>query len=235
MKAGKSYRKKVKEEHVALVQEVGAEYMGHYSVTCGFAEGISKGLFQYAEENNIDLKDLVAIGCDGTVVNTGEKGGAIRMIELKLNKPVHHFICQPHANELPLRHLVEKLDGKTSGPHGFTGPIGKLLNNYENLPIVAFEKKLMQKDKLCIVKILVLTKNTYLKFTKQLSQEFVHQIWLLATQERWPTPVGLRLLTACFVCTSQLIIFPRSASALCSTQCKFMYQCGFQLSKAHLL
>ena len=56
------------------------------------------------------------------------------MIELKLNKPVHHFICQLHANELPLRHLVEKLDGKTSGP------IGKLLNNCENLPIVAFEK-----------------------------------------------------------------------------------------------
>lgn len=139
MKGGKYYRKKIMEEHIALVHEPGAEYMGHYSVTCGSAEGISKGFFQYAEENDIDLKDLVAIGCDGTVVNTGEKGGAIRMIEVKLNKPVHHFICQLHANELPLRHLVEKLDGKTSGPHGFTGPIGKLLNDCENLPIVAFE------------------------------------------------------------------------------------------------
>ena len=140
MKGGKYYRKKVMEEHISLVEEPGAEYVGHYSVTCGSAEGISKGFFLYAKEKNIDLKDLVAIGCDGTVVNTGEKGGAIRMIEQKLNKPVHHFICQLHANELPLRHLVEKIDGKTSGPHGFTGPIGKELTTCENLPIVAFEK-----------------------------------------------------------------------------------------------
>ena len=106
-------------EHIALVHEPGAEYMGHYRVTCGSAEGISKGFFQYAEENDIDLKDLVAIGCDGTAVNTGEKGGAIRMIEVKLNKPVHHFICQLHANELPLRHLVEKLGWKNIWPTWF--------------------------------------------------------------------------------------------------------------------
>jgi hypothetical protein len=63
-----------------------------------------------------------------------------KKVELKLNKPLQRLVCQLHANELPLRHLVEKLDGKTSGPRGFTGPIGKLLPNCESLPLVEFEQ-----------------------------------------------------------------------------------------------
>ena len=59
------------------------------------------------------IENLVAIGCDGTSVNTGFNGGVIRLIEEKLNKPLHWFIFQLHANELPLRHVVQKLDGKT--------------------------------------------------------------------------------------------------------------------------
>jgi hypothetical protein len=43
-----------------------------------------------------------------------------------------------HANELPLRHLVAGIDGKTSGSRGFTGPIGKQLSTCENLPVVKF-------------------------------------------------------------------------------------------------
>ena len=73
-----------------------------------------------------------------TAINTGEKGETISLIKMKLNRLVHHFICQLHANELPLRHLVENLDGKTFGPHGFTGP--KQLQNCENNPIVIFER-----------------------------------------------------------------------------------------------
>ena len=32
-----------------------------------------------------------------------------------------------HTNELPLRHLMEKMYGITSSKEGFTGPIGKML------------------------------------------------------------------------------------------------------------
>ena len=85
------------------------------------------------------MEDIEAIGCDGTAVNTGLNGGAIRLIELKLNKPVHWFICQLHANELPLRHLIQTLDGKTSGPKGYTGNIGKKLERCETLNIVEFQ------------------------------------------------------------------------------------------------
>ena len=40
-----------------------------------------------------------------------------------------------HTNELPLRHLIEKLDGKTSSKDGFTGPIGKLLSKVIELEV----------------------------------------------------------------------------------------------------
>lgn len=82
---------------------------------------------------------IIALGCDGTPVNTGPKGGVIRLLELKLNKPLHWFVCQLHANELPLWHLIEKLDGKTRGPRGFVGEIGKRLEGCEKLRVVRFE------------------------------------------------------------------------------------------------
>jgi hypothetical protein len=45
-----------------------------------------------------------------------------------------------HGNELPLRHLLQHLDGTTSGPRAFSGPIGKALATCETLPVVCFEK-----------------------------------------------------------------------------------------------
>ena len=49
--------------------------------------------------------------------------------------PRLHLCCQLHANELPLRHLMQKLDGKTNGPAGFTGKIGKTLKDCEKRPV----------------------------------------------------------------------------------------------------
>ena len=78
----------------------------------------------------MSLPDLLAIGCDGTAVNTGNKNGIIRIFELKLKRPLQWFIFQLHANELPSsRHLVEHLDGPTTGLRIFSGPIGKLLRD----------------------------------------------------------------------------------------------------------
>jgi len=44
---------------------------------------------------------MCVIGCDGTVVNTGIKGGVFRRIEIAQNKPMQWIMCQLHANELP--------------------------------------------------------------------------------------------------------------------------------------
>lgn len=42
-------------------------------------------------------------------------------------------------NELPLKHLITQIDGKTSGPKGFLGKIGQQLSSCENLSVVNFE------------------------------------------------------------------------------------------------
>ena len=65
--------------------------------------------------------------------------GVIRLLEETLQRPFHWFACMFHANELPLRHLLAKLDDKTVGPRSFARPIGKLLASCENLAIVKLE------------------------------------------------------------------------------------------------
>jgi len=89
----------------------------------------------YYNKNNLDLDKLLGIGCDGTATNTGVNGGVIRRLELALNKPLQWVLCLLHANELPLRHLMTYLDGKTTSPQGFSGPIGSALSDCEHLPI----------------------------------------------------------------------------------------------------
>lgn len=42
-------------------------------------------------------------------------------------------------NELPLRHLLKKLDGDTTGPSTFSGPIGRKLEGCENRKVVAYQ------------------------------------------------------------------------------------------------
>ena len=86
----------------------------------------------------MELGKISVVGCDGTVVNTGSKGGVIRLMEEELKKPLQWFVCQLHSNELPLRHLLLHLDGKTTGPKCFSGPIGSELQKCETMPIVEF-------------------------------------------------------------------------------------------------
>ena len=123
---------------------------------------------EFLHYNNFDLNDVVAIGCDGTAVNTGCKSGVIRLLEEKLEKPLHWFVCLLHSNELPLRHI----DGKTSGPATFTGPIGSkprdsfihsfiyflfaiknylLCNTYKSKKLQTSKQQLNDKRKIVIV------------------------------------------------------------------------------------
>src|SRR6218665_1177843 len=45
------------------------------------------------------------------------------------------LVCLVHANDLPLRHLFEALDGATTGPRGFPGSIGKRLVTCSEQPV----------------------------------------------------------------------------------------------------
>ncbi|KAL4712991.1 hypothetical protein ACJJTC_012061 [Scirpophaga incertulas] len=137
-KEGKFYRKRVTEDHYVILSEPGSEYFGHVTCDSGTAKGIESTILTYLKSKSVELGEISVVGCDGTVVNTGSKGGVIRLMEEELKKPLQWFICQLHSNELPLRHLLLRLDGKTTGPKCFSGPIGSELQKCEIMPIVEF-------------------------------------------------------------------------------------------------
>lgn len=123
------------EDHISLVKEPESEYFGHISTKTGNAKTICTNIISFLTLKNIDLNNILAIGCDGTAVNTGTKGG---ILEEKFNQPLQWLICQLHANELTLRHLFNYVDGASTGPKTFIGPIGKSILNCEQLPIIDY-------------------------------------------------------------------------------------------------
>ena len=135
---GKFHRKLITEEHISIISEPGSTYFGHMTPTAGSSKVIAAELIAYLSKRNVDTSGIKAVGCDGTAANTGNRGGIIRLLEVALHRLLQWFVCQLHANELPLRHLFEYLDGPTNGPKGFSGPIGKSLVNCEKLPVVDY-------------------------------------------------------------------------------------------------
>ena len=101
--------------------------MDHVAPQTRRSADITKELISVVREKNSD-KTLTAIVYDCTNVNIGYKHGVIQSLEEQLLKPLQLLICLLHCNELPLRALITKLDGDTSGPRGFKGVIGQQLS-----------------------------------------------------------------------------------------------------------
>lgn len=59
----------------------------------------------------------------------------MRSLEILIGRKLVWLVCILHTNELPLRHLINKLDGPTLSNNLFSGPIGKLLPSTTELPI----------------------------------------------------------------------------------------------------
>ena len=133
----KQCHKTEKQEHYTILEEPGSKYLGHVSPRSGSAADITDEILKFIEDKNVDL---VAAGCDGTVVNTGYKSGIIARLEQHIGRNVNWLVCLLHGNELPLRHLIIELDGKPKGPTSFPGPIGQSLNSCQTLPVVAFKQ-----------------------------------------------------------------------------------------------
>ena len=77
----------------------------------------------------VSTADTEILGADGTTVNTGHLNGSMRNMELRLGRPLQRAVCTLHQAELPLRKMFEHLDGPTTGPRSYSGPIGKLLKS----------------------------------------------------------------------------------------------------------
>ncbi|GBM03055.1 hypothetical protein AVEN_14565-1 [Araneus ventricosus] len=135
VKGEKYCRNIIKEEHITIVQEPKSKYIGHVTVSNGEAITTVKVIIEFLKQNEQGLSNLTVIGC----VNTGVNQEVIRRLEMKCGRPLQWAVCLLHANELPLRHLLQTLDGMTSGPRAFSGPIGVAIKTCEELSIVPFE------------------------------------------------------------------------------------------------
>ena len=113
--------------------------MAIFAASTGSSQSLFNEIIDCCNSNELSLDDVAAIGCDGTAVNTGRKGGVIKSLEDHLNKPLRWLVCLLHTNEIPLRHLMKELDGGNSGPEDFGGSIGKQLGRCELLDVVDFE------------------------------------------------------------------------------------------------
>ena len=137
---GKFHRRTVVEEHVSIISEPGSSYFCHIAPSGGSSNAITQAILSSLDKYDVKKVEIKVIGCDGTAVNTGTRSGVIRLMEENLQAPVHWFVCQLHANELPLRHLFAHLDGPTTGPCGFSGPIGKSLHSCDELHVCDFAR-----------------------------------------------------------------------------------------------
>ena len=73
---------------------------------------------------SIDTNDVSVLG-DGTSSNVGWNDSSMAHMEKKPCRSCQRVVCLLHHVELPFRKLFECLDGTTSRPKSFTGPIGK--------------------------------------------------------------------------------------------------------------
>ena len=133
-----STRRKIKEEHYVLVSFPSRSYVEHVVPESGRSDDISREILSVVRGSQSEAT-LQALVCDGTAVNTGVSNGVIRKIELYLQKPLQWLICLMHANELPLRKIIEVVDGKTTGPKTSTGQLAGVLEfDPQQKPIIEF-------------------------------------------------------------------------------------------------
>ena len=135
---GKWHPKTIMEEHYVVICQNGT-YLFHTSPESGHGIQIASSI--YANLEKLVLKEkILLVGCDGTNVNVGWKNGAIVNLEKMLGRELQWAVCLLHTIELPLRHIFEYFDGKTSGPISFSGPIGKLLKGkLSHMSVINFD------------------------------------------------------------------------------------------------
>ena len=120
----KKARKEIIKEHITVLSEPGGKYLGQFVSSSGTAEDIANGLLAFCVDKRIGVFKINSLGCDRTNTNMGWKSGVIKRLEEKLGRYFHWIIRQLDCNELPLWHLLIRLEGKTCGPCQYTGPIG---------------------------------------------------------------------------------------------------------------
>ena len=127
----------VTEEHVSVSLEPEGKYFTHFvpdhpDIGEKPAHKVAQKLSEIVVGHDSEESILVLSG-DSTSMNTGWRNGVHASFERMVGHRVLWSICLKHTNELPLRHLISKLDGATSSDKGFSGPVCKYLTKVEEM------------------------------------------------------------------------------------------------------
>lgn len=144
MDDGKIHTRMVKQTHVTVLKQPNSLFLGYFTDTenesneLQAAEQTTQNLLEFFQTRNHDLTFLVGVCCDGERKNTGRLHGIVRNLEVSVDRPLHWFICLLHFNELPFKHLFQKIDAsRTTGPRTTTGRIAKAIEA-DDLPVCLY-------------------------------------------------------------------------------------------------
>ena len=71
---GRFYQRTIRKEHISIVSEPESRYLDHVTPGSSKAKDIASEIFDVLSKKSFDNKQMVAIGCDSTAVNTGING-----------------------------------------------------------------------------------------------------------------------------------------------------------------
>lgn len=132
-------KRKIKEEHYVLVSFPTGIYIDHVVPGSKKSADVSKEILSVIKDCN-SSSTIRAVVCDGTVLNTGKHNGVIRNLEVSLQRPLQWLICMLHANELPLRKVIQTVCGRTTGPRSCESGLLDMLNyDPAQKPIIQFQ------------------------------------------------------------------------------------------------
>ena len=89
---GRLHQRTIREEHISIVSEPESRYVDHVTTGSGKAKDIASEILDLLSKKTAHNKQIVAIGCDSTAINTGINGGVVRLLEKSFKKPIHCFI-----------------------------------------------------------------------------------------------------------------------------------------------
>ena len=128
----------IKEEHYSVCDSKG-HFLFHFTPDestkdMPHSKILATRIYEWLKVRGFD-KTIQAIGGDSTSVNTGWKGGAMAHLEKLLGRKLVWLVCDLHTNELPLRHLIIDVDGKTLSNNKWSGPLGNMLDDATDMEI----------------------------------------------------------------------------------------------------
>lgn len=126
-------------ENIVIVKQPGDILLGFLACPSSSAADIFEQFKLFFAKKKISLDSLLAIGCDGAGVNTGNSNGVIAKFEEHLNRTLHWVVCLLHTNERTLGNIIKIIDGKTTGPTTHSGVIMKSIYSVHTKPPVKFE------------------------------------------------------------------------------------------------